>query len=539
MIRFATLGAHQVTQSDILSSQSRIFESQMQISSGKISRDYVGVAIDARRLVNLENSMLKAEGFIKNIDVVDGRLETMESSIANAIDLASRFRTMLVNALSLDNASLMAFNQQSENLLTELSGLLNAKQDNRYLFSGNQIGIPPFNESILLNDNVLLVDAAEYSGNATTTGAGITSITGISKVQIDSGSIDDAFQITYDNVSKYLKITNLNGGATQSILISATPAPGKTQDITFSVGNERVIVTIDDKFNGAVPIVTDTIVGTVDTSGTGLGAFGAISITGTTGDISKIDHRTIETSGTAAAATLTLSSTDGNFIASNVNLNAINPTLTVTFTNPVTGATIVMTMDVATALNDAAIADPDTEIRLDNFLLNVAATDGTVNTKDARPGDAGYDKTNPSYYSGNNAKLNVRIDEHQVIEYGITADNPGLEKLARALYLARTADVTAGNLDRAQLDEALQLAIESITEISAIRSHIGSDRKIFDQTKFRHSDFLVFTGEAVNKIEGVDIASAVAMLAAETTQLEASYMLTARLSQLTLVNFLR
>ena len=54
-----------------------------------------------------------------------------------------------------------------------------------------------------------------------------------------------------------------------------------------------------------------------------------------------------------------------------------------------------------------------------------------------------------------------------------------------------------------------------------------------------YQDFIVFTNEEISQIEGVDVAAAVARLRIDQVHLEASYMLTARLSQLTLANFLR
>ena len=54
-----------------------------------------------------------------------------------------------------------------------------------------------------------------------------------------------------------------------------------------------------------------------------------------------------------------------------------------------------------------------------------------------------------------------------------------------------------------------------------------------------HREFTVFTNESISQIENVDVAAAVARLSIDQTFLEASYMLTARLSQLTLANFLR
>jgi flagellin-like hook-associated protein FlgL len=511
----------------------------MQIASGKVSRDYTGVAIDSRRLVNLENAVSEVAGFIKNIDVTESRLQLMENTVAGTFDVATRIRDLLVNALNVDNAASLSLNQRAEDLLQELSGSINVKHDNRYLFSGSRIDVAPIDMSVLLATTLPLADAVEFTGAATASGTGITGLTGVSRARVDTGTTGDAFQVAFDSGTNTFTVTNLNGGASDTAVVSSAPAAGQTSDITFSVGGKRFVLTIDENFDLGSSITTDTIVGNVDTSGAGVGAFGAITMTGTTGDISKIDQNTIETSGTAANATLTLSSTDGNFVASGIDLSAGPATVPVTLTNATTGATITLSVDVTTGLNDAAIAEPDTEIRLDDFLENVAASDGSVNVADARPGDPGYDPANPGFYEGDNANLSARIDPNATVDYGVTANEPGFEKLFRALYEVRNANVSAGGIDRATLESALGLTIDAIREIPEIRSRIGSDRLALEQMKSRHQDFIVYTNEAVNKIEAIDVAAAVSRLSTDQTQLEASYMLTARLSQLTLANFLR
>jgi len=537
MIRFSTLGAHKLNLSQTLDAQSRLFETQMQISSGKVSRGYAGVAIDARRLVNLENAVTEVEGFVRNIEVTEGRLQLMESSITGVFDVASRFRDLLVNALNVDNASLIALNQRAEDMLQELAGALNIKQDNRFLFSGSRIDIPPIDMSVLLSPTVPLVDAAEFKGAATTSTTGVTGLTGISRVRVDSGTTGDAFQLTYDSGTKTFTVTNLNGGASDTFVLNAAPAAGQTTDITFTVGTKRVVVTVDENFNLGTSIVTDTIVGNVGAGETG--AFGPITVTSTSGDISKIDLNTIETSGTAASTTLTLSSSDGNFVATGVDLSVDPSTVPVTLTNATTGATITLSVDVTTGLVDPAGDHPDTEIRLGDFLENVAASDGSVNVKEARPGDPGYDTANPGFYKGDSAKLYVRIDLNATVEFGIKANEPGIEKLVRSLYMVRNANVAPGSIDRATLESALGLVIAAMDEIPDLRSKIGSDLLALEQMKTRHLDFTVFTSESISQIENVDIAAAVARLSIDQTFLEASYMLTARLSQLSLANFLR
>ena len=539
MPRVPTFAVHQLNLAQQNETHRRLIDTQIQVSSGKVSQDYVGVALDSRRLVNLEAALAETEGFVDNIDVTEGRLSFMESTVSSAFDLASRFRELLVNALNVDNAPLLSLNVRAEDMTKELAAMLNIKQDNRHLFSGSRTNVEPIDASILLSDQLPLVTAAEFSAPATTSGTGITGLTGISAVKVESGSTGDAFQLTYNAGTQMFTFTNLAGGSTSQVALNGVPATGQTKDLTFTLGTKRVVMTVDSTFNATTAITTATVTGNVDIGGGGAGAFGPITVTGSSGDISKINRNVIETSGTAANATLTLSSSDGNFVATGVDLSAIAANIPVTLTNATTGATFKLLVDVTTGLNDAAIASSVTEIRLGDFLETVAVSNGAVNAKEARPGDPGYDSTKPAFYKGDYAKLTARIDTQSTVDYGVTAGESGFEKLFRALYMARTANVQEGNIDRTSLEAALGLVNEAIEEIPDIRSRIGSDRRALEETKIRHEDFVVFTQNSISQIEDVDLAEAITRLSFEETQLEASFGLTARLAQLTLANFLR
>lgn len=536
MNRVATFAVQQLSLSQTLETQRKLVDSQIQVSSGKVSPNFLGVATDSRRLVNLEGSLTATEGYNKNIDLLERRLGMMEAKVGEAFDLASEFRTLLISALTGNNASDVALNQRAGDMLGTLAGLVNIKQDDRYLFAGSRVGTQPIDLSVLLAPTPPLVSAAEFTGAATTSTTGITGLTGIVSVQADTGNTGDAFQLTYDDTTQTFTMTNLNGGASSQVALGSVPSPGQTKALTFTVGGERVVLTIDESFNAGTAIANAPVTGNV---AAGVGLFGAITVTGTTGDISKIDQNTIETSGTAANATLTLSSTDGNFVATGVNLTVGASVVPVTLVNATTGATMSLQVGVTTGLNDAAIADPATEIRLGNFLENIAATNGTIDLVNARPGDPGYDPSNPAFYKGDSQKLTARIEAATTLEYGVTGGESGFEKLFRALFMAKNANVSSGSVDTATLDAALGLALEAIAELPDIRSRIGSDRSTLEQTKSRNLDFLLTTTESVSNIEDVDVVEVVSRISAQQVQLEASYTLTARLGQLSLVNFLR
>lgn len=147
MTRIATLAQHERNLAHILDAQRRLNTGQLQISSGKKAEHYSGVSTDARRIVNVETAHVRTTQFISNNNLVDQRLQTMETSVAQIFEVVTEFKTLLINALNADNSSDLAMQTQTQALLDEISALLNIEEDGRYLFSGTMTDVQPVDQS--------------------------------------------------------------------------------------------------------------------------------------------------------------------------------------------------------------------------------------------------------------------------------------------------------------------------------------------------------------------------------------------------------
>jgi len=143
MNRIATFPQYQLALGHALQSQRSVLDLQIQISSGKVSRDYAGIAGDAHTLVNLETAHARARQYIANNATVNRRLQTMETNIAAIFDGLSTFRTSLISALNADNGEDLAIAEEATHLKQEIANLLNVKQDGRYLFAGSRTDTKP------------------------------------------------------------------------------------------------------------------------------------------------------------------------------------------------------------------------------------------------------------------------------------------------------------------------------------------------------------------------------------------------------------
>jgi len=145
MTRISNIAQHNLTISQIFETQSRLQRAQLQLSTGKKSPNYSGIAIDSQRLINLESSRSRTDQFVTNNRIVTLRLQTMELSVANVFEAASKLKTILVNGLSAFNASEFSLNLEADNLLQEVAKQLNIKIGDRFLFAGNITDTAPVN----------------------------------------------------------------------------------------------------------------------------------------------------------------------------------------------------------------------------------------------------------------------------------------------------------------------------------------------------------------------------------------------------------
>jgi flagellar hook-associated protein 3 FlgL len=170
MDRVTTLSQQTRLLSFVGDTQRRFDELQTQIASGRKAQNYQGVARDSGRLITLEATHLKVTQYVESNGTVERRLNTMESSLAQLIDVMTSFKTLLVNALNASNAADLDLNNQAQQHLTEAAALLNVQQDGRYLFSGSRTDVAPVDLTALpASYTVPTADgasAAYYQGNA-------------------------------------------------------------------------------------------------------------------------------------------------------------------------------------------------------------------------------------------------------------------------------------------------------------------------------------------------------------------------------------
>ena len=384
----------------------------------------------------------------------------------------------------------------------------------------------------MLNPGPALVDASSLPA-ATLAGQGLTDLQGVAAVEVLSGDDGNAYQLTYDGLGT-LRMTNLATGIWGEATLTAAPAAGSFEQLSFTVDGAEVVLTIDETFPTATPIVIDPM---SYSQGGGANTVSNISVISAVGDITNLTANTIDITGAASnAATLTLASSDGNFVATNVDLSGTGASpQQIKLENVNSGAAITIRIDLAGDIGAGALGTA--AIALEDFFGTVAATDGTVAPEVSQPGDLTYDPSDPHFYNGDGVRLSVRADDDQEIDYGVTAVEPGYEKLIRALYIAYDHG-QPGSIDQDRLEEALGLAKEAIEDIPETRATIGASRKMLEDAGTVLSNSQLLAEQAISDIEDVDLAETMTRLTQATTQIEASYMTITRMTQVSLMDYI-
>ena len=140
-----------------------------------------------------------------------------------------------------------------------------------------------------------------------------------------------------------------------------------------------------------------------------------------------------------------------------------------------------------------------------------------------------------AYYQGDAVLQTVRADDNLDVTYGVNADSRGFERTIRAMDIVAKGAPT----DTVMLNHALDVVNNAIDDVANIRTAIGNSRSSLAEIEKKHQDFLLFAEETIGDLENTDITLAITKMNETQVTLEASYMTLSRLSQMTLMQFIR
>jgi flagellar hook-associated protein 3 FlgL len=140
------------------------------------------------------------------------------------------------------------------------------------------------------------------------------------------------------------------------------------------------------------------------------------------------------------------------------------------------------------------------------------------------------------YYRGDGVVPTARADRDVEIPYGLTADDPAFAALIGALGQA-SASHQAG--DRAGLEAALSRLEEAVGGIAELRGRVGATSARLESIADAQRGAALYLADIVSRIEDADVPEALTRIARDQAALEAAYLTTSRLGQLSLADYLR
>ncbi len=140
-----------------------------------------------------------------------------------------------------------------------------------------------------------------------------------------------------------------------------------------------------------------------------------------------------------------------------------------------------------------------------------------------------------------NPRLTAQIDENFQIDYGVQANDKGFRDLMRGLAILGSTDpqlITDPDAYRSWVGAAASALGSGVNAVLAAESRTGSMQKLVEDANDRLNAKREVLSLHISSLETVDPYEAATRLTSAQTQLQASYAVTARLSQLSFLNFM-
>jgi len=173
--------------------------------------------------------------------------------------------------------------------------------------------------------------------------------------------------------------------------------------------------------------------------------------------------------------------------------------------------------------------------------LNVAnGADGVSSLFDDSNSNANLRYTPTLYNGATSGTLTARLDRGYQIDYGLRADDPAVRDALQGLYML--AAVPSGSVPddayAAWQSEALAHLDKGFQGVIGMASTVGYQQSAVADVMARHDSTLTQLNTQIVNLEQADPYETAAKLSQFQSQLEATFTVTARMSQLSLTKFL-
>lgn len=170
MTRVAPFAQQQLTMFHTLQAQSRLHTANIQIATGQKAQNYSGVAQNSNRLISAESARMRAEQYIQSINTAERRISLTDSNLEGIEGIARELRSVLESAQNGPGENHVNTRQYAINARALLIEHLNARDGDRYLFSGDRVdraaaslAAPGYTSVSLIQADATTVDSTFYA----------------------------------------------------------------------------------------------------------------------------------------------------------------------------------------------------------------------------------------------------------------------------------------------------------------------------------------------------------------------------------------
>jgi flagellar hook-associated protein 3 FlgL len=523
MARVTDLSTQRLLVNQMLNTQARLTEAEIQVTSEKKTQVYSGIVAQSARVVNLEVSQTLSERYIQNNDTAELRLDTAVTSLEAIEESVKEFHRRLQSYKSnLSDPPEQGETQEMQkwalDSLKDIQAYLNLNVDGQYIFSGTKTTTQPVD----LNLSTLNNFQSTYDGQKVTYPT-------TRDAHLQEFSLSDDGAATPSTSWLYFDRDDTTG--TSTVTMSAAAAAAGRSFSNLEAGS------------------TITISGTGSNNGT----FTVESVTATA--ITIKDTQVV--TPTTTPETLTITKGDNT-----------NKTVSATFAVGAAGANDTLTASIAGEFSDYEAGDTITIAGSgeNNRTFTISSVDaaGTVITLDTTrledEGSAGSEVagtiSSSTWYQGNDQDVEHRLNADRSIDMEFNAIDPAIEKAIRAMgIIAQGAYGTAGGLDQNtdRIDDAMYLLEDSLSFPTSGTAPFGTEQEgSFEQLAFdigfiqvrvsnandAHESYIGFLESNIADIENVDLLESITTMQDQARTLEASYQVFARFQELSLNNYI-
>jgi flagellar hook-associated protein 3 FlgL len=141
MDRVTTFSAYNSVIANLMASESRQNQAQIQVSSGKIGSDLKGFSDNAEALTATKTLMTRVDGYLQNAKSLQTRMDAQNLALNQVLDAGTQARQAIANAIATGKGDGLMIELNS--YLGQAAAALNTQQNGRYVFAGGKVNTPP------------------------------------------------------------------------------------------------------------------------------------------------------------------------------------------------------------------------------------------------------------------------------------------------------------------------------------------------------------------------------------------------------------